>query len=103
VGWHTTETVNNDSQMTVDHPRSYHGQTDLQSGVIDLNGLASADSYSFKNDMLSIYGSSGNLLDNVRFTADSAAFSVEKTSSGVSIYTADDTRHPTGNVMPVHS
>jgi hypothetical protein len=97
----TTETVSNDSVLTVDHPHRFHGQADLTSGVIDLNGLATADSYYFKNDMLSIY-SGGNVIDTLAFTSGSSAFSVEKTDSGISIYTGDDTRHLAGTLLAAH-
>ena len=103
VGRHTTETVNNDSVLTIDHALAFHGQVDLTSGVIDLNGLAAADSYSFTNDILSIYSASGRTLDALRFTSNSSAFSVEKTSSGISIYTADDTRHPDGALLSIQT
>ena len=98
-----TETLTSDSQLVIDHPNRFHGQVDLGSGDIDLNGLARADSYSFRNDMLTIYASNGKALDKLRLTSNSSAFSVEKTATGVSIYTADDTLHSsTGTLLPLH-
>jgi hypothetical protein len=104
VGSKVTETLTSDSQLVIDHPNRFHGQVDLGSGDIDLNGLAQADSYSFRNDMLTIYASNGKALDKLRLTSDSSAFSVEKTATGVSIYTADDTLHSsTGTLLPLNS
>jgi hypothetical protein len=96
-----TETLaTGDSHLVIDHPRAFHGLVDLTSGDIDLRGLAKADSYSFKNDVLSIFGA-GKTLDNLRLTS-ASAFSVEKTTSGVSIYTADAVQHPSGTLLPLH-
>jgi hypothetical protein len=104
VGSKVTETLTSDSQLVINHPNRFHGQVDLGSGDIDLNGLARADSYSFRNDMLTIYASNGKAFDKLRLTSDSSAFSVEKTATGVSIYTADDTLHSsTGTLLPLHS
>jgi hypothetical protein len=104
VGSKVTETLTSDSQLVIDQPDRFHGQVDLGSGDIDLNGLARADNYSFRNDMLTIYASNGKALDKLRLTSDSSAFSVEKTATGVSIYTADDILHSsTGTLLPLHS
>jgi hypothetical protein len=105
VGFNVTESLTSgDSQLIIDHPRQFHGQVDLVSGDVDLNGLAQADNYSFSNDMLTIYATNGKALDRLRLTSDSSAFSVEKTATGVSIYTADDTVHSsTGTILPLHS
>src|SRR5208283_1376128 len=47
------------SVLTIDHPHEYFADTSFGFlAEIDLVGLAHADSYSFKNDMLAIY--SGN-------------------------------------------
>ncbi|CAM6055278.1 unnamed protein product [Sphagnum tenellum] len=95
----SVEKIANDSIMTVNDQQRFYGQSWLVNGVIDLNGLANADSYTFKNDILSIY--SGNkLLESMNFTSNSSAFSVENIGNGVvSIYTADDTRHQSGTLI----
>lgn len=93
-----------DGQLTIDQPGKFLGAVDFTNGDIDLNGLAKADSYSFKNDMLTIW-SGGTAIDRLHMTADStSAFTVAQTQFGVSIYTAQDTNHPTGGtVLPSHS
>jgi hypothetical protein len=104
VSSNVTKTLTSDSQLVIDHPNRFHGQVDLGSGDVDLNGLAKADNYSFNNDMLTIYDSSGKALDKLRLTCDSSSFSVEKTATGVSIYTADDVVHSsTGTLLPLNS
>jgi hypothetical protein len=104
VGSNVTKTLIYDSQLVIHHPHRFHGQVDLRSGDIDLNSLAQADSYSFRSDMLTIYASNGKVLDKLRLTCDSSAFSVEKTAIGVSIYTADDTLHSsTGTLLPLNN
>ena len=104
VGRSGIKTVSNDSKLTIDSPRRFRGQADLSSGVIDLNKLATADSYSFLNDVISIYNNAGTVIDRLRLTHDSAAFSIEKTATGaVSIYTADDTRHAPGTLLSLHT
>lgn len=107
VGRSTVESLTQgDGQLTIDHPHEFRGKVDFTSGDIDLKGLANADSYTFKNDMLSILGSDGKVLDRVHLTSDStSAFSVEKIGiAGVSIYTANDTQHPAGGtVLPMHT
>ena len=104
VSSNVTKTLTSDSQLVIDHPNRFHGQVDLGSGDVDLNGLAKADNYSFNNDMLTIYDSSGKALDKLRLTCDSSSFSVEKTATGVSIYTADDVLHSsTGTLLPLNS
>jgi len=70
---------------------------------IDLVGLAHADSYTFKNDMLSIY-SSNHVIYAMRLQAytGSGVFEVAQTPLGVNIYpTADPNNLPAG-LLPVH-
>jgi hypothetical protein len=95
-----TATVDNDSVLTISQPSSFQGSVALNSGVIDLTGLAAAASTSFANDILSIYDSSGNTIDQLTLASNSAAFTVENTGSGVQIYTGDDTRHAAGTALP---
>lgn len=93
----TVDLSKNDGHLVIDHPGRFHGTVDLGSGDIDLKGLAAANSYSFKDDILSIFGG-GKTLDKLHITG-GADFSVEKTATGVSIYTADDTHHAAGTLL----
>ena len=90
-----------DGHLVIDHPTQFRGTINLGSGDIDLTGLAQADSFSFQNDMLSIFGA-GTTLDTLHITGGSD-FSVEKTATGISIYTADDTHHSDGTLLPIHT
>ena len=57
------------SHIRVDQPQAFQGAVNLNIfGELDLQGLANADSYTFQNDMLSIY-SGDTVLDTVRLTA----------------------------------
>ena len=79
---------------------TFPGTVDLTNGEIDLNGLAKANSYTYQNDMLSIF-SGKSVIDTLRL-ASSETFSVEKTSTGgVSIYTAAASPPP-GTLLPIH-
>jgi hypothetical protein len=86
--------------LVLNQPTRFLANADLTAGVIDLNNLVKANSYTYKNDMLSIY-SGGRIIDHLRLTT-TAAFTVEETSAGgVSIYTAD-TQPPVGTALPLH-
>jgi hypothetical protein len=68
---------------------------------IDLIGLATADSYTYRNDMLSIY-SGKSVIDRLRLTDDTPyGFAVEKTAGSVNIVAiSDPTSPPIG--LPKH-
>jgi hypothetical protein len=70
---------------------------------IDLEGLAGADSYSFKDDMLKIF--SGNkVIDTLRLTDQTQyGFAVEQTAASLNIVGIDPTHPATGTVLPMHS
>jgi hypothetical protein len=90
--------------LIIDHPKEFLASVALDSGgsVIDLNLLATADSYSFRNDMLTIYGQNGKAIDTLRLSSPTGAISVEKTPTGmVSIYTAFS-QPPAGTLLPLH-
>lgn len=90
------------AKLQIDQPAQFHGSVSLASGEIDLAGLAGADSYSFQNDMLSIF-SNGNVIDTLRMAdASQYGFVVENTSAGVSVLTITDPAHPPPG-LPVHS
>ena len=86
--------------LNLNDPKHFSGTVDLTNGEIDLNGLAKANSYTYQNDMLSIF-SGKSVIDTLRL-ASSETFSVEKTSTGgVSIYTAAASPPP-GTLLPIH-
>ena len=68
---------------------------------IDLMGLANADSYTFKNDMLKIYDGS-KIIDMLRLhDSTTDGFTVQKTASSVNIVAITDPTHlPVG--LPIH-
>jgi hypothetical protein len=93
----------NYTKLIIDHPNEFLASVALDSGgsVIDLNDLVKANSYSFHNDMLTIYGQNGKAIDTLRLSS-TEAFSVEKTPTGmVSIYTAFS-QPPAGTLLPLH-
>jgi hypothetical protein len=95
------------SYVVIDHPKEFLGSITLGAGPgvgdesIDLMGLAKADSYTFKNDMLSIF--SGNtVIDKLRLTDDTPyGFAVEKETGSVNIVAySHPTNPPVG--LPIH-
>jgi len=71
-------------------------------GEIDLMGLATADSYSYRNDMLSIF-SGKSVIDTLRFHDGTIhGFAVEKTATSVNIVNIIDPSHPPVG-LPVHA
>ena len=91
--------------IAIDHPYEYHASTSMGAdGEIDLVGLAHADSYTFKNDMLAIY--SGNcVIYSMRLRAYSGfgVFEVAQTPSGVNIFSTADPNNPPAGALPVHT
>jgi len=91
--------------IAIDHPYEYHASTSMGAeGEIDLVGLAHADSYTFKNDMLAIY--SGNcVIYSMRLQAYSGfgAFEVAQTPSGVNIFSTADPNNPPAGALPIHT
>lgn len=90
--------------VVVEKPASFQGSVFFQStaGELDLIGLAKADSYTYQNDMLSIF-SGKSIIDTLRFTDDTPyGFVVEKTANSVNIVAiADPTSPPIG--LPLHT
>jgi hypothetical protein len=86
--------------LQVDSPQELAGSVSLLHGIIELIGLAKADSYTFKNDMLSIW-SGNNIIDTVRLVTPGAAvfprLSVIQTSMGVVL---DRTGTVAGAIIP---
>jgi hypothetical protein len=92
--------------LQVDHPDQFNGAIDLGEGEIDLNGLAKADSYTYQNDLLSIFHGK-SVIDTLRLNQIAQdlgvlPFAVEKTTAGVSIYTTSDPTHPPGTALPAY-
>jgi hypothetical protein len=108
--------------LVIDEPKQFYGSVTLGSAdsssssplpsgsqtninqppEIDLIGLATADSYTFQNDMLSIF-SGPKIIDTLRLHDGTAnGFAVEKTSSSVNIVAiTDPTNTPVG--LPIHT
>jgi hypothetical protein len=77
------------STLQIDEPRQFHGTVDLHDfGLTDLVGLAQADSWSYTNDMLSIFNGCGKVLDTLHIISDASStgsihgLTVSKTIAG---------------------
>lgn len=81
-------------RLRIDHPNQFLGSVQFSSGEIDLESLAKADSYTYQNDMLSIF-SGKSVIDTLRL-ADLTphGFVVEKTSGSVNILAITDPTNP---------
>ena len=90
--------------VIIDEPKQFSASTNYGGGgAIDLVGLAKADSYTFQNDMLSIYNGK-KIIDTLKLT-DSTQYGIEvqKTSTGVSLLAYADAAHtPIGTPLPIH-
>jgi hypothetical protein len=61
------------SSLRIDHPSEFHGTIDLHDlSLADLVGLAKADSWGYKNDMLSIFNGCGRLVDKIPVISDAS-------------------------------
>jgi hypothetical protein len=90
--------------VVIDHPDEFHASTTLYyGGEFDLMGLATADSYSYANDMLNIW--SGNkIIDTLRLSDQSvvAGFDVIKTSGSVNVVGLTSIGETLPGALPVH-
>jgi hypothetical protein len=82
------QTVNSTGfdRITVGRPGAFQALINFAGGpanTIDLLGIA-ADSYSYRNDMLSLY-QGGRVVDTLRLAAGANPFPVTETTGGVSI------------------
>jgi hypothetical protein len=102
-------TVFGSGRLVIDNPNEFHGAVDLTyipgagAGVprIDLLGLTRADSYSYHNDMLSIW-SGKSVIETLRLaTSTPYGFTVQLTKGGVSVI-ADTANHSFPGALPVH-
>jgi|SRR5208283_3526726 len=92
------------SVLTIDHPHEYHASTSIGYGAeIDLVGLAHADSYTFKNDMLAIY-SGNHVIYGMRLQDGylPGVFAVAQTPSGVNIFSSADPNNLPAGALPIH-
>jgi len=92
------------AMIVIDKPYEFHGLVQLYDfSELDLVGLAHADSYTLKNDMLKLY--SGNrVIYDMRLDAVpyGGVFAVAQTPAGVSIYTSADPNNLPAGALPVH-
>ena len=104
------QAVVNSGLVVIDHPNQFKAGIALTTSElpgaplpaeIDLMGLAAADSYSYKTDMLSIYHGN-SVIDTLRFNDTTAhGFAVEKVGGSVHIVAIVDPTHPPVS-LPLH-
>jgi hypothetical protein len=100
VGTGQTVLLTGPSVLQVDHPKQFEGFGYLVGGKISLMGLVDADSYSFQNEMLSIF-SGKSVIDTLRLRdATPNGFVVEQKSGSVNIVSFDPTNPEIG--LPIH-
>lgn len=88
--------------LGISDPQAFLGQVNVTSPsapfAVDLAGIVNADSYSYRNDMLTLY--SGNKhIDTLRF-ADTGGFQVAESGSGVTV--GSGMMPPDSVLLPVH-
>lgn len=90
------------SVLQIDHPQEFLGSVNLPGGQIDLEGLAKADSYTFKNDLLTIY-SGRHIIEVLRMQNTTPyGFAVEQVSGSVNIVALINPGNLPGS-LPVHA
>ncbi|HJS83977.1 MAG TPA: hypothetical protein VJ779_00775 [Acetobacteraceae bacterium] len=99
VGAH--QTVNSDGfdRITIGRPDLFQGLVNFTGGptnMIDLLGIT-ADSYSYRNDVLSLYRG-GQVVDSLRLHASTSQFQVTESARGISI-TGLPASQPAGSVI----
>jgi len=58
------------SRVTIDNPKQFHAKIDLQDlSLADFVGLAQADSWSYRNDLLTIKNAGGQVVDKFHVSA----------------------------------
>jgi hypothetical protein len=77
------------SSVVIEQPREFFATVDLHDfSLADLVGLARADSWSYKNDLLSIKAANGKVIDRLHVVSDASStgsvhgLSVSKTAAG---------------------
>jgi len=102
VGSGQTVILNGPSVLQIDRPAAFAGQVNLIGGQIDLEGLANADSYTFQNDMLSIF-SAGKVIDTLRLTDSTTnGFVVQQAAGSVNVLGIIDPNNPPPG-LPIHT
>jgi hypothetical protein len=86
-------------------PHAFLGQVDIASGsesfVIGLAGITNADSYSYANDLLTLFD--GNRPIDVLRLNDSGTLQVRENSSGVFVGSSTSTLPSDTVALPMHS
>lgn len=103
VGRGQVVTLVGEDTLTINAPHRFHGTVDNNGyGTIDLNNLV-ADSYSYKNDMLSLW-EQGKVVDTLRLASVNGV-SVEPTSTGVAVTAAlnPNSLPPGTTLLPLHT
>lgn len=90
---------NTKGTLQLDDPREFHGLINLGFGAVVLKNLA-ADSYSYKNDLLTFY-SNNTVTDRLRLHLDNQAINFSVLQSGGSINIHGDGA-PDGILLPLH-
>jgi hypothetical protein len=79
--------INGVARLTLDKPTEFHGEIDLLPNplpLVDLVGLTPADSWSYRNDMLTIRDSGDHVVDRTHIVSDSSTggLSLSKMTDG---------------------
>lgn len=91
--------------VQVDSPNQFRASVTLTSAFseVDLVGLATADSYTFKNDMLRIF-SGNNVIDTLRLTDQTPyGFDVVKTAGSINVVALSSSGEAIPGALPVHA
>jgi hypothetical protein len=105
VGSGQSVTLSGSDTLTIGTPHNFAGLVNIapsaSSFSVELAGITGVDSYSYQNDMLTLF-SSNQKADTLRF-ADSEAFQVAENGSGVFIGAAGAPPPTGGIILPLHS
>jgi hypothetical protein len=72
-----SNTTNAISSVVIEQPREFFATVDLHDfSLADLVGLAQSDSWSYKNDLLSIKAANGKVIDRLHVVSDASSTSV---------------------------
>jgi hypothetical protein len=93
------------SSVKIDQPTQFHGTVDLHDlSLADLVGLAQADSWTYKNDLLTIDNSHGKAIDTLHVVSAASGsthgLSVSVNSAGDILVSTGTSCH--GTVWPAH-
>ncbi len=88
-------------RITIGKPEAFQGLVNYAGGptnTIDLLGITTADSYSYRNDILSLY-QGGKVVDTLRMAAGASQFQVTETTRGVSVGGLPGAPPPAGTLV----